>query len=94
MFGLGADGRCPALPPFLQLRLGFACCADVLVAHCSFADCDKNTINGCEVNIGGDANNCGGCGKVATLPNATAICSGGQAAISSCVAGWVLAMGT
>jgi hypothetical protein len=36
------------------------------------------------VDVMTDANNCGGCGQVATLPNANAICSGGQAAIGSC----------
>jgi hypothetical protein len=74
--------------PFLIYDLEFCgCLLCCCVAHCSFADCDKNATNGCEVDIMYDANNCGGCGQVATLPNAEAFCSGGQADISTCAQG-------
>ncbi len=60
------------------------------IAACTagFADCDHNATNGCEVNINGDANNCGGCGSVCKLPNATANCAGGICGVSSCNAGY------
>jgi hypothetical protein len=54
---------------------------------CSFADCDKITTNGCELSIATDVKNCGGCGIVATLPNANATCSSGKAVVSSCLTG-------
>jgi hypothetical protein len=57
------------------------------LSNCSFADCDNNLSNGCEVNLMTDVNNCGGCGQVATFPNANAICSNGQAIFSSCLTG-------
>jgi hypothetical protein len=31
--------------------------------NAGYADCDNNQMNGCEVFISGDKNNCGGCGK-------------------------------
>jgi hypothetical protein len=62
-------------------------CCLAAVSHCSFANCDNNSTNGCEVNIMSNANNCGGCGKVAALPNANATCSGGQAAFNGCKTG-------
>ena len=41
-------------------------------------DCNNNIIDGCEVNISNDANNCGACGVVCpSYPNSTAGCSGG-----------------
>jgi hypothetical protein len=68
-------------------------CFSLALSDCSFADCDKNITNGCEVNIMTDVNNCGGCGKVATLPNANATCAGGQATESNCLFGWVVCLG-
>ncbi len=60
------------------------------VAVCApgFADCDGNPANGCEVNVGTDTNNCGGCGAVCKLPNATAGCTGGACTVTSCNAGF------
>jgi len=41
-----------------------------------FQDCDANKqANGCEVSTSNDVNNCGGCGLVCSLPNATAACT-------------------
>jgi hypothetical protein len=61
--------------------------AAFLIARCSYADCDKNTTNGCEVNTLTDVINCGACAQAATLPNAYATCSVGAANISSCFTG-------
>lgn len=49
-----------------------------------YSDCDGNPVNGCEVFIGGDPTNCGGCCAACNLPNATATCVGGQCQIGSC----------
>jgi hypothetical protein len=66
---------------------GHSQCIQLPMSICSFDDCDKITTNGCEVNTMTDPNNCGGCGQVATLPNANATCSNGQAAINNCLPG-------
>lgn len=60
------------------------------IAACNpgFQDCDKNATNGCEVNTGTDPNNCGGCGAVCNLPNATAGCAGGTCTVAGCKAGF------
>src|SRR5439155_793747 len=45
----------------------------------SFANCDGNLGNGCETNVGGDPNNCGGCGVVCPQrPNSAPTCVAGQ----------------
>ncbi len=49
------------------------------------ADCDQD--GACETNVGAfDANNCGHCGKVCSLPNAVTKCNIGKCEIESCVA--------
>jgi Kelch motif/Galactose oxidase, central domain len=57
------------------------CTASVCGFTCNsgFADCDKNSANGCEVHIAADTNNCGACGHVCPGPgpNQTAVCSAG-----------------
>ena len=57
-----------------------------LVASCNtgFADCDTLSPNGCEIDIANDPVNCGGCGTVCTLPNASAKCAGGMCAVATC----------
>jgi hypothetical protein len=82
---MDADGVSPAIR-HLRLRV-CSCLVCCCLAPCSFADCDKNTTNGCEVNTLTDISNCGACGQVATLLNANATCTGGQAAIGTCAQG-------
>lgn len=53
-----------------------------------WADCDGDVTNGCETNTGADVNNCGVCGKVCNLPNATAACTGGICTIGACNPGF------
>ena len=50
-----------------------------------FRDCDGVYSNGCETYIFGDPNNCGNCGAICILPNATSKCVSGQCAIDSCI---------
>jgi Stigma-specific protein, Stig1 len=50
----------------------------------SFRDCDNNPANGCEVDSGSSTANCGACGNVCNLPNATAACTSGACAVSAC----------
>ena len=47
--------------------------------HCGFicnsgyADCDRSSVNGCEIQTQTDTTNCGSCGNVCSLAHATAI---------------------
>jgi len=54
----------------------------------SWEDCNKVATDGCEVNTDTDVANCGICGTICTLPNATAACSAGICAIASCNSGF------
>jgi hypothetical protein len=71
---------------------GMATCVNGTCGGCGcnagFADCDHNCANGCEVNLETDANNCGACGNVCNLPNATAACVNGVCAIAACSPGY------
>jgi hypothetical protein len=60
------------------------------IQSCSvgFADCNQQAADGCEVKIAADPKNCGGCGNICTLANATASCVGSACAIASCNAGF------
>ncbi|MEZ4390403.1 MAG: hypothetical protein R3A48_04845 [Polyangiales bacterium] len=53
-----------------------------------FADCDGDPANGCEVNTQTNAGNCGACGTVCNLANATAVCGAGTCAVGTCNAGF------
>ncbi|CAF0856848.1 unnamed protein product [Adineta steineri] len=53
-----------------------------------FADCNKNPSDGCEVNTGIDAKNCGSCAKTCSLSNAAATCNNGQCTMGTCNMGY------
>jgi hypothetical protein len=62
-----------------------------VVAGCNqgFSDCDNRPENGCEVNLGSDPLNCGGCARSCpNLANATVACINGSCAIGSCNTGF------
>ncbi len=83
-------GTCPACP------LGGGCAANTdcqatticsggqCVCGAGRADCNANPADGCEVSIAGDPNNCGGCGNVCSLANASSTCVSAQCMIGSC----------
>jgi hypothetical protein len=52
-----------------------------------FADCDLDTLNGCEVDLRSDASHCGLCGTVCTAPNAQTQCLEGLCTVVGCMAG-------
>ena len=60
------------------------------VASCttSYANCDTLPGNGCEVDTGSDASNCGSCGKECKYTNASGVCSGGACQLGGCSAGF------
>lgn len=60
------------------------------IAGCEFgwANCNNIPGDGCEINILTNANNCGACGIVCSLPNATSQCVNGTCQIASCSMGF------
>ncbi len=54
----------------------------------NYLNCDSNHANGCEKNGGTDESNCGSCGNVCNLANATEICLSGSCNVSSCSSGY------
>ena len=53
-----------------------------------WANCDMTAANGCEINTGTDAGNCGSCGNVCPSgPHSTAACENGGCVLH-CAAGW------
>jgi Stigma-specific protein, Stig1 len=66
-------------------------CADGacrITCAAGFRDCDGVTSNGCEVDLRTDTVNCGACGTVCRLANASARCAGGSCAIAACATGF------
>ena len=54
-----------------------------------YQDCNKIDIDGCEVRIGDDAANCGGCGLACDLPHVSKhLCAVGKCKISTCDEGY------
>ena len=62
----------------------------LLTGNCNtgLVDCDGNTANGCETNTNTSPNNCGSCGNVCSLANATSACVNGVCTIGFCDAGF------
>ena len=53
-----------------------------------YADCNGNSTDGCEININTSSTNCGACGYVCVIPNATSNCVAGACAIVTCNTGY------
>ncbi len=53
-----------------------------------FDDCDRDPSNGCEVNLMGDARNCGNCGVLCVRPNAMPACAMAACRIGACSTGF------
>ena len=62
-------------------------CVGGPICSAGFADCDAVASNGCEVDISTDVNNCGSCGNVCSVPNATAVCTAGSCS-ATCTTGF------
>ena len=59
----------------------------LLACEEGWADCDGNPANGCETSTR-TLTNCGGCGVVCDLPNATESCASGACALEMCNPGY------
>jgi hypothetical protein len=84
--------NCNACGTHCTIPNGVAGCAGgaCTVGTCAtgFTDCDGVVSNGCETNTAGDPNNCGACGKVCNLANATAACTSGTCTVAACNQGF------
>jgi hypothetical protein len=61
-----------------------------VVTGCSagYGDCDGNLGNGCETNTQTSMANCGACGSVCALANASSTCAGGNCNLVACNTGY------
>ncbi|MFO0602792.1 MAG: MXAN_6577-like cysteine-rich protein [Polyangiales bacterium] len=83
----GACGRaCMLARAALNGCAGGAC--TVVRCEMGFGDCDGDATNGCELDLRGDASNCGGCGRACTFANAEATCAMGSCAMGACRRGF------
>ncbi|MEZ4391795.1 MAG: hypothetical protein R3A48_11915 [Polyangiales bacterium] len=53
-----------------------------------YGDCDNMPGNGCETPLDGDPANCGACGRVCVVPNASPVCMNGTCGIGMCNPGF------
>lgn len=60
-----------------------------VVAGCTagHADCNGTALDGCEVDVQSDPQNCGACGAACSLPSAVPACSDGACGVGACVTG-------
>jgi hypothetical protein len=56
--------------------------------NAGFFNCNNIAADGCEVNVNSNPQNCGACGNVCVLPNATAACVNGVCTIGACNPGF------
>jgi hypothetical protein len=56
--------------------------ATCVQAPVKYDDCDQTYATGCEKNVSGDVNNCGGCNLVCNSTNGTATCTSGSCGIN------------
>jgi hypothetical protein len=78
----GACGRTCAVPANASSTCASSACG--FSCNGSYANCDNNAGNGCEVDLGASVANCGTCGAACSLANATPTCTGGACAVATC----------
>jgi hypothetical protein len=72
----GAPIECPPRPNAANKCSGTGC---VLSCNAGFADCDSDSVSGCETNVSADPANCGRCGTACATDDA---CWGGTCGVS------------
>jgi hypothetical protein len=67
-----------------------ACLDGVCGVSCApgWADCNGLLVDGCEVNLTVDVNDCGTCGYRCLVPNAVPLCNAGVCVVAACAAGF------
>jgi hypothetical protein len=82
----GACGMACSFPNAAASCLSGACA--IGSCNAGWGNCDGNAANGCELNLNNNVNNCGSCGRVCTIANGAAGCSGGACTVAFCNSGW------
>jgi len=80
----GACGKVCSFPNATSACVNGSC--QVSACSAGYGNCDGTPSNGCETDLKTNVNNCGACGKVCSLPNATCSCESGSCAIATCSA--------
>ena len=83
-------GSCGKRCPLAAAGQTVVCKSGVCKKSCSsgFADCNGQAADGCEVSTATDIENCGGCGKNCTMPNAKTGCVAGSCNLVACESGF------
>lgn len=85
------SSNCGACNNICNSTNGTASCANGLCSitcTAGFGNCDTLVSNGCEINLGTSMPNCGTCGQACAPANASAACTGGTCAITTCNTGF------
>jgi subtilisin family serine protease len=89
---MGDAGNCGMCGYACSLAHATTNCLDgfcvVDVCENGFENCNNGNDDGCEVDIDGDATNCGSCDNVCELANAESACVSGTCAVDSCKTGF------
>ena len=83
-------GMCGRACMLAHTALNGCAAGECTVVRCeaNFGDCDGDPANGCELDLRGDASNCGGCGRVCSFANAQTMCAMGACAMGMCRRGF------
>ena len=84
----GNCGSCGAVCSSVNGTPSCAAGACRIACASGYGDCDGAVANGCETQTSSSVSNCGACGAVCSLANATAGCAAGACTVASCRAGF------
>ncbi len=86
---VGSCGMCNRACPMPANGVA-GCVGGMCTGTCNpgFADCNRNLVDGCEVNTRTDAMNCGSCGRGCNLANAVSDCADGSCRLVRCNPGF------
>jgi len=83
----GLCGKVCNLPNSAETCVGGVC--GIAACEGAFRNCDNVATNGCEIDTNTNVNNCGLCGKVCDLVNASSeTCAAGVCQVATCSAPW------
>ncbi len=93
-YGCGRPNCVVCSPPFAESYCLPDGACGVGACNGDHEDCNGDPVDGCEIDLDSNANNCGACNTRCDLANATPGCNGGNCVIISCKPGWKNCDGT